>query len=271
MSSGPKSAHKYVQFVDNKYGGRLKYFGEEASSSFWDRAAAADSQVTYHREINGHLPYALRRAFIGRIASGSRVLEAGSGLGHFTIAMHSLGYDATGIDYAPEVVSRLKVQFPNIDFRFGDVTRLVDFGDETVDAIYSPGVSEHFETGPHSILQESYRVLRHGGLFVNSSPCFSALRRLRAKMGQYPTEPPLGLPFYQWAYTQREYTAILESEGYSVLDVIGKSAMIVVDDMLPERLQIPQGKVRHVVAAALDRSPLGKPMSHSCLWVARKR
>jgi SAM-dependent methyltransferase len=93
--------------MENEYGGRLKYFGEEASSEFWDQAwAQAPDRINFQREEQGHLPHALKSAFIGHIKPGARVLEAGSGLGRFTIAMKARGYDAVGVDYAPEVVTR---------------------------------------------------------------------------------------------------------------------------------------------------------------------
>lgn len=270
MARDLRDAHMFVQFVPNCFGGKLMVLGQEPNQGFWENAwSSSRGKLSYRRELNGHLPHALHIAF-SHLDPGSRVLEAGCGLGHFTIAMHSRGYKAVGVDYAPEIIAQLSSQFPSIDFRVGDVTNLAGFEDESMDAIYSPGVCEHFQEGPMPVFAEAYRVLAPGGLLVNSSPCFNTIRKVKAKLGGYSGSPPNDLEFYQWMYSRKELSYFLEQAGFRVEMQIGKGSIATLEELFGLRLGSTNNAFRRVIAAGLDRSPARQHLGHSCLWVARK-
>src|SRR5690606_12421256 len=101
-----------------------------------------------------------------------------------------------------------------IPWHVGDVRHL-GFADGAFDAVYSPGVCEHFEEGPAAILAETRRVLRPGGIALISAPCFNRLLRARARR-LFPPRPPRG-DFYQYAFTPEGMSALLRRQGFDVL------------------------------------------------------
>lgn len=264
------SAHKIIVFEPNASGGRLKYYGTDANAGFWDGIWSSTTSIDYARELRGHLPYALRKALMKRVKSGGRVLEAGCGVAKFTVAMDALGFDAEGIDYAPKVIGMLNARFPEIEFRQADATNLHDVDDAIYDAVYSPGVCEHFEEGPECILRESYRILAPGGTLVVSSPCFNGFRQGLARANVFSSTVPKELPFYQYAFSRRELTEILEKIGFRVENTIGKGSFLTLEEHVPGVSRFPEGRIKKIISAGMDRTYLRQLLGHSCLWIARK-
>src|SRR5205823_5854428 len=128
----------------------------------------------------------------------ARTLEAGCGLGRFTVAAHARGYRAEGLDWSAPTIARLRQQFPEIAWHLGDIRRLA-FAEGTFDAIYLPGVCEHFEEGPTAVLAEGRRVLRPGGIAVISTPCFNG--RLQRHAAAQPAPPGAAeFAFFEYAF-----------------------------------------------------------------------
>ena len=196
------------------------------------------------------------------------ILEAGCGLARFTVGAHARGYRAEGVDYAPEVIARLQNRFPDIPFFAGDV-RALDVPDEAYDAVYSPGVCEHFEEGPEAVLEEAHRVCRRRGIVLVSTPCFNRLRRWLARGGAF-AEPPHG-HFYQYAFSPREMTAILERIGFDVVEVSQRSSLYTLESHFPRLRQVPLGRLHAPMAVLIDQVPGLRSFGHGCLWVAKKR
>ena len=179
-------------------GPRLKLIPGRPMSSIWTERWQDATDVTYERERRGHLPHQLRSTWKRWVEPGSSVLEAGCGLGHFTVAAHALGYRAEGVDWSEPTIARLRAQFPSIAWQVCDVRRL-PFADRTFDSVYSPGVCEHFEDGPRAVLQETRRVLRVGGIAVVSSPCFNVWLQQRTSR-LVSAEPPEDAGFHEYAF-----------------------------------------------------------------------
>lgn len=240
---------------------RAKEYGQAADVSFWTSRWKA-RQVNYAAAEAGHLPRQLRVTFAARVRPGARVLEAGCGLGHFTVAAAALGYEVTGVDWSEPTVRELNQRFPAIDFRQGDVRRL-EFAADSFDAVYSPGVCEHFEEGPDEVLGETLRVLRPGGLAFVSTPHLNALRRWRwrahARSGD-------GRAFYQYLFTPAGMSRTLERIGFQVEEVRPYAAWAGIAGEWPLLKRLPAGRA----VGVFDLVPGLRWLGATAIWVARK-
>lgn len=105
--------------------------------------------------------------------SAKNVLEIGSGEGDFLVFLKSVLDDSaklSGIDINPimaQAAEAKKVQCICKDA----VEALNDIGSETIDVIYALHIIEHLENGYlREMLNECYRVLKHGGTLVIETP-----------------------------------------------------------------------------------------------------
>jgi SAM-dependent methyltransferase len=246
-------------------GRRLKYFSTAADVAYWTELWRRSGEVSYVREQRGHMAHQLRATFRRWVAPGARTLEAGCGLGHFTVAADALGYRAEGLDWSAATIQLLRRRFPSIRWHVGDARQL-DFADRSFDAVYSPGVCEHFEEGPTGILLETRRVLRTGGVAVVSAPCFNAWLQRRTA-GLTPDTPPAGTTFHQYAFTPEGMARLLGGLGFEVLRIHPYAAL---HTLLRYGGWSVSRRVTGVLAYAMDHLPVVRHLGSTCLWVARK-
>lgn len=241
-------------------GVRGKQFQRVADPAHWDDLWA-DIPADYSQAETGHLPRQLRATFRKLVAPPARVLEAGCGQGHFTVALSHLGYDAVGIDWADRVIGRNQQRFPQIPFRQGDVRSIAD-PDNSYDAVYSPGVCEHFEEGPDDVLREVVRVLKPGGVAVVSTPCLNKLRQRRWSrvIGSDPGA------FYQYFFTPEGMSHILSRLGLVEVRAYPYGVWAALCDELPVLRRLPLGRS----AGVLDLIPGLRQLGSTCIWVGRK-
>jgi SAM-dependent methyltransferase len=265
-SGRPLVREAMILEFDVDTGLRLKVYSRPADVEYWTSLWHQARGGSYGRSGRGHLPHQLRDTWRRWVQPGSSVLEAGCGLGHFTVAANALGYRAEGLDWSEQTIVHLRERFPQISWHVGDVRRL-GFPDDAFDSIYSPGVCEHFEEGPVGVLTEVRRVLRTGGVAVVTSPCFNRWLQQRASALASP-EPPAGVAFHEYVFTPEGMTTLFERLGFAVVQVRPYAALQTL--VRHGGWRVP-GPARRLLALVLDYMPIVREWGSSCVWVARKR
>ena len=104
-----------------------------------------------------------------RCAPGSRILDAGCGIGHVAIYMAKRGgYTIDALDIVPRHVAKARLNVANaglsdsISVRHGDYHHLERFPDKCLDGIYTMETLVH-STDPLQVLREFRRILKPGG------------------------------------------------------------------------------------------------------------
>ena len=197
-------------------GQRLAYYLDAADVDFWEQHWKTYlSPKMYMGAEQGALGW-FEEPFTRYLPRQGRILEAGCGLGQYVLALRVRGYDAEGVDWAPETVQAVRARYPDLPIHVGDATWL-----EVLDGYYSGyislGVVEHRREGPEPFLQEAYRVLEPGGVAFISVPYFHPLRRLKAYLRMYRGRPE-GLEFYQYAFTETEFATLLQATSFEIID-----------------------------------------------------
>jgi len=165
--------------------------------------------------------YRLMRPFLATLPAGSRILDAGCGLGEWTVFLAQEGFDAVGLDLSATVIDTLTARFPAFHFVRGDIRR-TGFEAGSFSACFSWGAFEHFENGPGECLDEARRILRPGGWLFICVP-FQNWRHLLRDAGRLERWDPEFNPtdgyrrphrFYQWRLTRPELRRELELHGF---------------------------------------------------------
>jgi SAM-dependent methyltransferase len=251
---------------DASTGLRQKRYSRTADIDYWTELWARSGDVSYARERRGHIAHQLRATFLKFVRPGARTLEAGCGLARFTVAAHARGYRAEGLDWSEPTIERLRQRFPEITWHVGDIRRLA-FAEGTFDAIYLPGVCEHFEEGPTAVLEESRRVLRRGGIAVISTPCFNGW------LQRYPSQPAQPsvvseFSFYEYAFTPSGLASVIERLGFEVLQIHPYSVLNTF--VRANGWRVPRS-LSSALSFGMDHLPVVRWWGSSCIWVARKR
>lgn len=222
----------------------LKMYQQQVSSggtaAYWDEnwSRAELAQLFADVRICENDPvYELLKA---KLRPDGLFLEGGCGQAQWVKYFADRGYRAVGIDFAEMTVERVRRVAPELDVRVGNIMAL-PFADGEVHSYYSGGVVEHIECGPEAALREARRVLRKDGWFLCSVPDDSFLRRRLFRGEQtdrFDLEPKLSvrrvarteeepsssqLEFFQYAFTEPEFTRLLEDAGFTVEGTFGYS------------------------------------------------
>lgn len=262
-----KPTYEAERFVENQ---RLVYYLSPPDINFWDQHWQEHfSPQAYKWAAEGRLGW-FEEPFTRWLPSQGRILEAGCGLGQYVMALRVRGYDVEGVEWAPETVTAVRTLYPDLPIRVADVNRL-EVQDGYYRAYISLGVVEHRKEGPEPFLQEACRVLESGGILIISVPYFHPLRKLKGRLNLYRGEPE-GLKFYQYAFTDLEFKALLESAGFKVIEQRTYDGFKGVKDEIPFVRQIIKWRW---IGSRLQRRLQSwqwaeKHLGHMILFVCRK-
>lgn len=250
---------------------RLVYYTTTADSTYWDELWLSRlNSKTFDNARKGKLAFFYRNNFLKYLPKEGLIIEAGCGTGHLAFTLQTLNYNIDGVEWAEKTVETVKNIDPTIPIRTGDVCNL-DAPDEYYAAYISIGVVEHEQQGPQVFLEEAYRVLTPGGIMIITVPFFNTLRRLKRKLGCYQREfNPAN--FYQYLFTQEDFSAILKKQGFEIVEVDYYSGITTLLDEIPFSyllFKVPMLE-KAIAVVSYHVYPLRKTLSHMLLIVARK-
>lgn len=169
----------------------------------------------------------LRPLFERYARPGTAMLEGGCGQGHYVAYYASRGVRVVGLDFAQTTLAGIRARYGDLMLCAGDVAAL-PFRDEAFDLYYSGGVVEHFETGAEPALQAAKRIIKPDGVLLISVPYLNPLRRTLtlvrrdwrrvSRAGADNSNNGWSGVFFQYAYTVREFTSILDQCGLRVIE-----------------------------------------------------
>jgi SAM-dependent methyltransferase len=228
-SKRPKPTYLAERIVEND---RLAYYMSAADINFWDNhwQTHFDPAAYDWADTGPHLG-CFEWPFTRYLPKTGPILEAGCGLGHYVAILRARGYDVEGVEWSRKTVETVLSVRPALPIRVGDVTRL-EVPDGYYSGYISVGVVEHRRAGPEPFLQEAYRVLAPNGLALISVPYFHPLRQLKARLKLYQGRPN-GLEFYQYAFTVSEFTGLLRTTGFRIVDRIPYDGFKGIKDEIP--------------------------------------
>ena len=131
---------------------------------------------------------------------GKRVLDLGSGVGIFALALSKLGAEVSGLDkfiFPHSIDSPYKVKdfallkkiwnMNGVQIIEGDLLKALPFSDCAFDVVNCDATIEHLPHSPQHLFTEVKRVLRPNGVFLVTTPNFAnLLRRIRFLFGKSP-------------------------------------------------------------------------------------
>jgi ubiquinone/menaquinone biosynthesis C-methylase UbiE len=164
---------------------------------------------------------------VGRFAAGGRAIVDVGGGARCAFATECPGCPIVAIDIS---ASELEKNRDVSDRRVGDVTQQIPLSDNSSDIVASRYVLEHLQ-GVERFVQEAYRVLKPGGVFITLFPnkCapFSLINRalpvsvarqlgyaLKDKGRDYGIFPA----YYEYC-SPGSFRRLLESQGFAPVDV----------------------------------------------------
>jgi len=155
------------------------------------------------------------------IPRGSKIIEAGCGMGGWVNYFRQKGYDIIGIEYDERVIKKALDFDSHIPIQYGDVNHL-HFPNDTFNSYISLGVIEHFQEGPQKALLEARRILKKNGLIFVTVPYLNLFRKLI-------THPLRDLYFFirrlmggndyfwEYRYTKNEMLTFISETGFKLI------------------------------------------------------
>jgi SAM-dependent methyltransferase len=275
MLSNPKENTEF-RFHNN----RLSLFHKAVNhveywKDYWSGEAIVES---YHQENSDQL-YEFEELFNKHIPRTTEhvILEAGCGAGLYVNAFHNRGNKVIGIDYEKEIINTLKSKYPAIDYRHGNILDL-EFADNSIGFYISLGVLEHFEDAAtqKKAFEEAYRVLRKGGIAFISVPYLNPRRGKHLQTVASRPSADNSFVFHQYYYSTQEFSDLVQSHGFEVIETFGYSCRGFINRELPffkwSSSKMPW-RIRNAFNSFLDNTRsnrIRKKYAHMMMFVCRK-
>lgn len=137
---------------------------KRSAQKFWTRYFyfydTLNESAPYRQMVSGHA-HALKPA------PGDLILDAGTGTGNVAVILLAGGAGVIGIDFCEQALERCRKKDARGDFRFGDITRPLDFPSDYFDKVSCCNVFQFLSPYHHPFaFAELFRVLKPGGLFA---------------------------------------------------------------------------------------------------------
>ncbi len=195
---------------------RLIYIKNSPNEEFWTKHWLRDGNLRRNIEL-GERNGLVKRITEKFLKKQTKVFEGGCGIGQNVYGLSKWGYEASGVDFAEDVIKRAKECFPNLRISVEDVRRL-DYPNECFDGYWSLGVIEHFTEGYEAIIKEAGRVLKKGGYIFLTFPWMSPLRKFKAKMNLYPRKDKVNMSdFYEFMLDDKQVVKNIETHGFRLI------------------------------------------------------
>jgi SAM-dependent methyltransferase len=180
----------------------------------WARNFAA--ATTLHPRKRRRMIAGLETRLIRRyLAPGASILDAGCGLGEWVVLLNELGYVASGCDYSPELIRRLREAYPNHHWVQADIRSLPQESG-SMNGVISWGVIEHDEAGPGAALREFHRILRPDGVAIVTVPFDTRAARRAGQVLDH--APGSAHAFFQYLMTPEELCEHGRQAGFDVIE-----------------------------------------------------
>ncbi|CAG1006813.1 MAG: class I SAM-dependent methyltransferase [Anaerolinea sp.] len=218
---------------------------------------------------------ALLKLYLPYLPHDAPILEAGCGPAHIVHYLQGRGYQALGLDYAPEALLPTRLEHPELILHLGDVHHL-PYPTNTFGGYLSFGVVEHFEQGPEAALKEAFRVLHPGGVLVLTVPHPNFVEGLRAFADRlFPARvknrPPRA-EYYETTYDHHALKGFVTKVGFEPLLTAPYSHSYTFYGLAPffRAKGYYQTSALAELAGAVGRRLLPWQTAFECLIVARK-
>ncbi len=130
----------------------------------------------------------LAASWLDQLDPGAEILDLGCGYGRLSALLCAAGFDrVTGVDFAPALIDRARVEHPGIRFEVQDAPPALAFPDRSFDAIMLFAVLTCIpgDDAQRACIAEIRRVLRPGGLLYVSDLCLQDDARNLARYEQF--------------------------------------------------------------------------------------
>ena len=264
-----RQVHYWEKQKKHTNGDRLAWYAAKADETFWhDYWQESVTEQYYQTAAETRLKSSkLGQILLANLNPEGLHLEAGCGAGFWVAALHYQGFKVIGIEYAQELVEKVRSVAPSLPIEYGDALDL-EYPDDHFDSYISFGVVEHRQAGPEPFLAEAHRVMRPDGRLIISVPNFGWLRHKKSFLFNSTLKPDD--EFFQYGFGADEFSSIITAAGFTV----EKTTYLHLHRLLIEEIQLYRwfyGKRGgHKLKTALEQRLHDKD-GHMLLIVAKKK